>query len=150
MTTSHTYIRCGNEIYVGDAADQWRMLHRFETQKRAKRWQRDQEKNRPGSVTEGMAPAQMIRQRVDRLKADYERRRQTEIHRLIEQQKADQAMINRNSYRQRMTAPSGKTAQLAQAYVAPDRDESSSSRKASRMPARLRKRKATPATYGDS
>lgn len=148
--TGHTYIRCGNEIYVGDSANQWRILHQFETEKRAKRWQRDQEKQRPGSVTVGSPPVEVTHARINQLTVDYERRRQAEIRKLVAQQKADQAMIDKNSYRQRMSTASGKTALLAQSYVTPDRDGSSSSRKPSRMPARSRKRKDTHETYGGS
>lgn len=143
-TTAHTYIRCGNEIYVGDAANQWRILHRFETEKRAKRWQRDQEKSRPGSVTVGRPPQQVIARRVHSGVID----RKREIARLIIQQAADRA-------RDRMTSRpsaglSGKTAQLAQAYVAPDRDASSFLRERSKKRVTSRNARNTRATYGAS
>lgn len=158
MTTAHTYIRCVNKIFVGDPHDNWRELHNFETEKRAKRWQNDQEKKRPGSVTVGHTPPQVTRAKIDQLKADYEQRRQTEIRKLVREQEADR---RRQSYHvsghgtpisnkriDQKLGLSGKTAQLARSYVAPDQDESSSSRRASRMPVRSRKRKATPANSG--
>lgn len=145
-TTAHTFIRCGNEIYRGDSANQWRMLHRFETQKRARRWQRDQEKKRPGSVTVGAPPVQVTTQRINALKADYESRRVREIARLTREQARDQA---RHSPKSRPDSGlSGKTAQLA--YVAPDRDGSSSSRGRSKKRAPSRNGKGTRANSGVS
>lgn len=146
-TTAHTYIRCINEIYVGDNANQWRMLHAFETEKRAKRWQRDQEKQRPGSVTVGTTPPPQVTAKVV---VDLARDRKREIVRLIIQQAADRARDQgRHSPKSRPDSGlSGKTAQLTQAYVAPDHDGSSSSRKRSRTPARLQKRKGIRANSG--
>lgn len=157
--TAHTYIRSGNEIYVGDAAEQWRILHTFETEKRAKRWQRDQEKNRPGSVTVGVAPPQVTRARVERIQADYHKRRQAEIRKLIAQQRADQRQQdyhtlghgtparNRNNT---AIGLSSKTVQLAQSYVAPDRDASSFLRERSKKRPISRNARNTRATYGGS
>ncbi len=156
-TTVHTYIRCGNEIYVGDAAEQWRMLHRFETEKRAKRWQRDQEKLRPGSVTVGKPPVSVTRNRIDTMKAEYDRRR--EIARLAAQQALDQRRQGYHTLGRGTPAASrnsttiglsGKTAQLAQAYVAPDRDASSFLRERSKKRVTSRNARNTRATYGGS
>lgn len=155
--TAHTYIRCGNEIYVGDAHEQWRILHRFETEKRAKRWQRDQEAKRPGSVTVGRPPVQVTRDRIDKMKAEYERRR--EISRLIIQQAADRA---RRDYHipghgtpmsnKRIDQRLGLSSPLLglKAYVAPDRDTSSFLRERSKKRVTSRNARNTRATYGGS
>lgn len=158
-TTVHTYIRCVNRIYVGDANNNWRELHRFETEDRAKRWQRDQEKKRPGSVTVGNTPPQVTRAKIDQMKADYAQRRarEQEIRRLIREQEADQRRFARTlketndiaRHRNSLTL-SGKTAHLARSYVAPDHDASSFLRKALHKPQRSRNAKNTRATYGGS
>lgn len=153
MTTVHTYIRCVNKIYVGDAADQWRELHSFETEKRAKRWQRDQEKKRPGSVTVGSPPVQVIYRMTDRAAAK-ERARLAEIRRLALQQERDQALDRDRRFQNSpvgkllLSTMSGKTAQLAQAYVAPDRDASSFLRERSATRSKSRSARNTRATFG--
>lgn len=155
MTQKHTFIRCGNQIYREDAPDQWRTLHNFETEKRAKRWQRDQEKQRPGSVTVGTTPPRVVKKVVVNLARD----RLREIARLITQQVADRArdyhvkgqgLPRGHTTSIRPAGLSGKTAQLAQTYVAPDRDGSSSSQKPSKKRALSRNGKNTRASFGDS
>jgi len=146
-TTVHTYIRCGNQIYVGDAKENWRELHNFETEKRAKRWQRDQDKKRPGSVIEGHRPLKLMLQ--DRnLKIRQEWARQREIRKLALEQAQDR---DRHSVRSRPDSGlSGKTAQLARAYVAPDRDASSFLRERSKKRVTSRNARNTRATFGAS
>ena len=148
MTTVHTYIRSTNKIYVGDAADQWRELHSFETEQRAKRWQRDQEKKRPGSVTVGHPPPQVTRQKIVGMQAEYDRRR--EIRRLAHEQARDAARHPSARPKPLTLSLSGKTAQLAQAYVAPDRDASSFLRERSKKRQTSRNARNTRAAYGGS
>lgn len=147
-TTLHTYIRCVNKIYVCDAAGQWRELHNFETEKRAKRWQKDQEKQRPGSVAVGGPPPEITRAKIESLKADYEQRRRREIAKLIIQQAADRA---RHSPPLRYDSSLiGKGAKLVQSSVAPDRDGSSFLRERSKKRVTSRNARNTRATYGGS
>ncbi len=148
MTTNHTYIRCVNKIYVGDAADQWRELHSFETEKRAKRWQADQEKKRPGSVRVGSPPPQITRQKITGMQAEYERRQ--EIRKLAAQQARDAARSPSPRPKSTTISLSGKTAKLAGSYVAPARDESSFLRERSKKRQQSRSARNTRATYGAS
>lgn len=153
--TVHTYIRCVNKIYVGDASDNWRELHCFETENRAKRWQRDQEKKRPGSVTVGNTPPQVTRAKIEALKADYARRRVDEIRKLVREQEADRrrsefhrAGMGTLALHEKVMSLSGKTARLAHPYVAPDHDGSSFSRGPSKRRTPSRNAKNTRANYG--
>lgn len=149
MTTVHTYVRCVNKIYVGDAADQWRLLHDFQTEQRAKRWQRDQEKKRPGSVTVGSIPKKVVMQSLDL----QERRilaRQAEIRKLAREQARDAARHPSPKPRPTTVSLSGKTAQLASPYVAPDRDASSFLRQRSKKRQQSRTARNTRASYGAS
>lgn len=148
MTTVHTYVRCVNKIYICDAADQWRELHSFETEKRAKRWQRDQEKKRPGSVEARTTHPVVAKHQnlYHRAMLDGQACRR-EIAKLISQQAADQA---RHSPKSRPETLSGKTAQLARTYVAPDRDASSFLRERSKKRVTSRNARNTRATYGGS
>lgn len=145
--TSHTYIRCVNVIYVGDANEQWRELHRFETEKRAKRWQNDQNKKRPDSVIVGHRPTKLVL--VDRdLKVRRELARQSEIRRLARDQARDAA---RNpSSRPKTQGLSGKTAKLAQSAVAPDHGGSSYLRDRSKKRQQSRNARNTRASFGAS
>lgn len=149
MTTqAHTYIRCVNKIYVHDAADQWRELHTFETEQRAKRWQRNQEKNRPGSVTVGSPPPQITRQKIAGMQAEYERRR--EIRKLAREQARDAARHPSPKPRPQTLSLSGKTAKLASPYVASDQGASSYLRDRSKKRQTSRNARNTRATYGGS
>lgn len=148
MTTVHTYVRCVNKIYVGDANDNWRELHSFETEKRAKRWQRDQEKQRPGSVTAQHHPPQrLLDNRQDLALAQ----RKHELNKLIREQRAEMAREHRplpkSPYGNTM---SGKTAKLARAAVAPDHDGSSFLRERSKKRVTSRNARNTRATFGAS
>jgi hypothetical protein len=146
-TTAHTYIRCGTRIFAGDANDNWRELHNFESAKRARRWERDQEKKRPGSVTVGSPPQKLVNQQAD-LEVRRHLARKIEIARLVREQARDQA---RNpSPRPKTLSLSGKTAELARAYVAPDRDASSFLRERSKKRQTSRNARNTRATYGAS
>lgn len=147
MTTNHTYIRCVNKIYVGDANDQWRELHSFETEKRAKRWQTDQEKKRPGSVTAGPLPRKVVAQAAD-LEVRQQLARKTEIARLVREQARDAA--RHPSPKPKPLSLSGKTAKLAQSAVAPDRDGSSFLRERSKKRQQSRSARNTRASYGGS
>ncbi len=147
MTTAHTYRRYGNTIYAIDPHDHWRVLHNFDNESRAKRWQRDQDKKRPGSVSEGRPPAKVINQSLD----EQERRilaRQAEIRRLARDQARDAA--RHPSPRPKTLSLSGKTAKLAQSSVAPDRDASSFLRERSKKRQQSRNARNTRATFGGS
>lgn len=122
--TAHTYIRCVNKIYVGDAADQWRLLHDFGTEQRAKRWQRDQEKNRPGSVTVGAPPEKVVLRALDEQERQH-LARQREIRRLAWEQARDAARTPSPRPRPQAHSLSGKTAKLASQHVVSDSDTSS-------------------------
>lgn len=148
MTTVHTYVRCVNKIYAGDANDNWRELHSFETEKRAKRWQRDQEKQRPGSVTVAHHPPQkLLDKRQDLAQAS----RRNELNKLIQAQRVEMAREQRHSPKSHYgSTMSGKTAKLARAAVAPDHDGSSFLRERSKKRVTSRNARNTRASYGAS
>lgn len=143
-TTAHTYVRFNTTIYVGDAKDNWRQLHNFHSVRRARRWQRDQDKKRPGSVQEGPVPQKLFRQTLEQAKMR-EQARLSEIRKLVREQARDQGLLPKS---RPDSGLSGKTARLAQAYVAPDRDESSSSRKRLKKRAPSQNGKGTRANSG--
>jgi hypothetical protein len=148
VTQKHTYIRYDSIIYVGDVNDNWRQLHNFHSERRARRWQRDQEKKRPGSVTVGKPPQKLFNQSMEL--AAQKQSHTREVARLIIQQAADRARDQRLQTSRYDSGPSGKTAQLAQAYVAPDRDGSSYLRERSKKRVKSRNARNTRATYGGS
>lgn len=146
MTTNHTFIRSVNKIYVSDANDNWRELHNFQDEARAKRWAKDQEKKRPGSVQVGPVPKKVVLLSMD-LQEKQILARQAEIRRLARDQARDAA---RHPSPRPQAAPSGKTLKLARSSVAPDRDGSSFLRERSKKRQQSRTARNTRASFGAS
>lgn len=149
--TAHTYIRYDNHIYRQDSPGQWRLLHSFETDKRAKRWQQDQERKRPGSVSvEAAPPKTVMEQNATDMIREMARTRLQEINRLAREQKRDQTAWERARHSPISRYDTEILTGKAAAYVAPDRDGSSFLRERSKKRVTSRNARNTRATYGGS
>ena len=138
--TAHTFVRCANKIYQVDANGTGRELHRFETEQRARRWQRDQNKKRPGSATVGVPP-KVAKIETDRVQQELNRKR--EISKLIIQQAAERA-------RDKMSLRHSSSTSGPRPYVSPEQGASSFLRARSKKQVTSRNARNTRATYGGS